>query len=79
MTRLLSSRLVRLAVAAGLTGLLLWKSNPAEIGRIAAHAIPSWILWSCALVVFDRALMAWRESEVLFAVNVPSSREMSVA
>ena len=60
MTRLLGSRLVRLAVAAGLTGLLLWKSNPAEIGRIAAHAIPSWILWSCALVVFDRALMAWR-------------------
>ena len=60
MTRLLGSRLVRLVVAAGLTGLLLWKSNPPEIGRIAAHAIPSWILWSCALVVFDRALMAWR-------------------
>jgi uncharacterized protein (TIRG00374 family) len=47
-------------VAAGLTGLLLWKSNPAEIVRIAAHAIPSWILWSCGLVVFDRTLMAWR-------------------
>ena len=41
-------------------GLLLWKSDPADIGRIAAHAIPSWILWACALVVFDRALMAWR-------------------
>lgn len=60
MTKLLGSRLLRLIVAAGLTGLLLWKSNPAEIVRIAAHASPSWILWSCGLVVFDRALMAWR-------------------
>lgn len=60
MTRLLGSRLLRLAVAAGLTGLLLWKSNPAEIVRIAAHASPSWILGACGLVVFDRALMAWR-------------------
>jgi glycosyltransferase 2 family protein len=59
-TRLLGSRLVRLVVAACLTGLLLWKSNPSEIARIAAHATLSWILWSCVLVVFDRALMAWR-------------------
>jgi glycosyltransferase 2 family protein len=58
--RILNSRLVRLAIAAGLTGYLFWKYNPAEIGRATLSASPSWLLAACALVLADRALMAWR-------------------
>jgi glycosyltransferase 2 family protein len=59
-TKFFASRVVRLAVAAGLTGIILWKSDPAAIARLALAASPSWLLWACALVFFDRALMAWR-------------------
>jgi glycosyltransferase 2 family protein len=59
-TRLVRSRLVRLAIAAGLTGYLLWISHPGEIVRATARAAPSWLLAACALVLVDRTLMAWR-------------------
>jgi glycosyltransferase 2 family protein len=51
---------VRLAIAAGLTGYLLWISHPADIGRAALGASPPWLLAACALVLVDRSLMAWR-------------------
>jgi len=59
-TKLLASRAVRLAVAAGLTGIILWKSDPSAVARLALAASPTWLLWACGLVLFDRALMAWR-------------------
>jgi glycosyltransferase 2 family protein len=59
-TRLVRSRAVRLVVAAGLTGYLLWISHPEEIGRATAGAAPGWLLLACALVLVDRTLMAWR-------------------
>jgi glycosyltransferase 2 family protein len=59
-TRLVRSRAVRLVVAAGLTGYLLWISHPEQIGRATAGAAPSWLLAACALVLVDRTLMAWR-------------------
>jgi uncharacterized protein (TIRG00374 family) len=59
-TKLFGSRALRLAIAAGLTGVILWKSDPAEIARIALAAAPWWLAWACGLVLIDRALMAWR-------------------
>jgi uncharacterized protein (TIRG00374 family) len=59
-TRLVGSRAVRLVIAAGLTGYLLWISHPEEIARAAGGAAPSWLLSACALVFLDRSLMAWR-------------------
>ncbi len=60
MTRLFGSRAVRLAIAVGLTAYLLWRNDPGAIVRVAAGANPRWLLVACALVVFDRAFMAWR-------------------
>ena len=60
MTRLLGSRTVRLAIAVGLTAYLLWRNDPGAIARAAAGANARWLLAACALVVFDRAFMAWR-------------------
>jgi glycosyltransferase 2 family protein len=59
-TRAALPRLLRLLVAAGLTIWLLWISHPSEILRAARDARLDWILLACALVLFDRALMAWR-------------------
>jgi glycosyltransferase 2 family protein len=59
-TRLLGSRAARLAIAAGLTGYLLWKSDPAAIAHAALDASPVWLAWACGLVLIDRTLMAWR-------------------
>lgn len=60
MTRLFGSQLVRLIVAAALTGYLLWLSDPIAIARAAADADPGWLALACGLVLFDRSLMAWR-------------------
>jgi uncharacterized protein (TIRG00374 family) len=59
-TRLAGSRAVRLLIAAGLTGYLLWISHPEQIGRATTGAVPSWLFAACALVLADRTLMAWR-------------------
>jgi len=59
-TRLLGSRAVRLAIAVGLTAYLLWRNDPDAIARVARGADLNWLALACALVVFDRALMAWR-------------------
>ena len=60
MTRLLGSRAVRLAIAVGLTAYLLWRNDVGAIARTAAGVQASWVVLACALVVVDRALMAWR-------------------
>ena len=60
MTRLVRSRAIRLVVAAGLTGYLLWISHPEQILQATAGAALSWLLLACALVLVDRTLMAWR-------------------
>jgi len=60
-TRILGSSAVRLVIAVGLTGyLLFWKTNPSDILRATLAASPVWLAWACGLVFFDRALMAWR-------------------
>jgi uncharacterized protein (TIRG00374 family) len=53
-------RVVRLLVAAVLTALVLWKSNPSAAVRLAAHADLRWIAAAVLLVIVDRALMAYR-------------------
>jgi uncharacterized protein (TIRG00374 family) len=68
--RILGSRAVRVIVAAGLTGYLLWRSHPADILRAAAGASIAWLLWACALVLVDRTLMAWRWLLLLRPVTV---------
>jgi uncharacterized protein (TIRG00374 family) len=52
--------LLRLAVAAGLTAVLLWKSQPATVAALVAHADVGPLLVAVALVVLDRTLMACR-------------------
>lgn len=60
MTRLLGSRTVRLCIAIALTTYLLWRNEPAAVARATAGAEWRWIAFACGLVLFDRALMAWR-------------------
>ena len=63
----------RAAVAAGLTGYLLWKSHPANV--LAALTGADWRLIAVAvlLVVADRALMAYRWL-VLLCIIEPAER-----
>lgn len=61
MTTILGGRWARLTIAVGLTGyLLFWKTHPTEILHATLAASPSWLALACGLVLFDRALMAWR-------------------
>jgi hypothetical protein len=53
-------RLLKAAVALGITGYLLWASDPAAVLAAARHADWRWILAALALVLLDRALNAWR-------------------
>jgi len=50
----------RLAVAIGLTALILWQADPREVWRAARGARLAPLLAAVALVLADRALMAWR-------------------
>jgi uncharacterized protein (TIRG00374 family) len=52
--------LVRLAVALGLTGFLLWKSHPALVLEQARSARLGPLAAAVLLVLVDRTLMAWR-------------------
>ena len=54
------ARLVRIGVAASLTALLLWHSNPRAVWEAARGADARFILLACALVAVDRVLMAYR-------------------
>jgi hypothetical protein len=63
----------RIAVAAGLTLFVLWKANPSAVLRATGAADPAWIAAAVALVVFDRALMAYRWIVLLRALD-PAAR-----
>ena len=53
-------RIIRIAVAAGLTGLLLWLSDPRAVWDAARGADWRFIVLACVLVALDRVLMAYR-------------------
>jgi uncharacterized protein (TIRG00374 family) len=63
----------RIAVAAGLTAYLLWRSHPGDVLRAVAGADPGWILIAVVLVLADRALMAYRWIALLCIVG-PAQR-----
>ncbi len=67
------ARLIRIAVAVGLTGFLLWKSDPAAVVAATRGAEAGLIFLACALVVADRALMAYRWLTLLSPLD-PSQR-----
>jgi uncharacterized protein (TIRG00374 family) len=64
----MTSRLARLAVAAGLTLFVLWKVDPGAVLRAGRQTDPAWIAAAILLVLFDRALMAYRWLVLLRAV-----------
>ena len=51
---------LRLAVAIGLTALILWQADPAQVWSAARRTHPLPLLAAVALVLVDRALMGWR-------------------
>ncbi len=63
------SRLVRLIVGLGLTALALWLSHPRDILPILTRTDPAWIAAAIALVIIDRALMAYRWIVLLRTVD----------
>ena len=67
------SRALRIAVALGLTAYVVWRSNPAAILQVSGRADLRWIALAVALVVFDRALNAYRWLVLLRALT-PGSR-----
>ena len=64
-----ATRLLRLVVAVGLTALVLYNANPAEVVRAAAQADLRWISLAVALVLLDRTLMALRWMDLLAALT----------
>lgn len=54
------STLARLVFAVGLTAYMIWAADPARIGAALAGVSWLWIAGACALVLIDRALMAYR-------------------
>ncbi|MBA3295907.1 MAG: flippase-like domain-containing protein [Acidobacteria bacterium] len=66
-------RLLRLVVAVGLTAYVLWAASPSQVVRAAASADWRWIAAAIALVLIDRALMAYRWMVLLCALT-PGSR-----
>ena len=54
------SGLLRLAIASALVGYLLWRSDPQDVGHALAHASILPLLVAIALVLLDRAVMAYR-------------------
>jgi glycosyltransferase 2 family protein len=67
------SRVLRVAVAAGLTAIIIWNADPRTVWRTTAQADVRWILAAVLLVLVDRALMAWRWMDLLCALT-PGSR-----
>ena len=52
--------LLRFAIAAVLVGYLLWRSDPQDVWHALAHASTGPLLVAVALVLLDRAIMAYR-------------------
>jgi uncharacterized protein (TIRG00374 family) len=67
--------LLRLAVAAGVTAYLLYKSHPADVAAAAAHTQLVPVLIAVALVLLDRTLMAWRA--LLLLRPFPAARRVA--
>lgn len=67
------SRLLRILVAVVLTAFVFWKANPAEVLRQASGIDWRWAGAAVALVLVDRALMAYRWMVLLRALT-PGSR-----
>lgn len=65
--------LARLAVAIVLTVFVLWIANPADILRAGLRADLGWLGLAVALVIVDRALMAYRWMMLLCPI-APSGR-----
>jgi len=63
---------VRLLIAAGLTGYILWKSHPREVLAAAAGADFRPMLWAVVLVLADRSLMAYRWIMLLCTIDRPA-------
>jgi glycosyltransferase 2 family protein len=63
------NRLARIAVAIALTGYVLWKSDPKRVIAVSAGADLRWIALTCAFVVVDRMLMAYRWWLLLCALD----------
>jgi len=55
-----SGSILRITVAVALTALIFWKSNPGEVVEAAARADWRLVGGAAALVLLDRALMAYR-------------------
>ena len=54
------ARAARVVIAAGLTALLLWQSDPKAVWQAARDADWRFIVLACTLVAADRVLMAYR-------------------
>jgi len=67
------ARVIRLIVAVGLTSYIVWKANPQAVLQAVRGAHSGWIAAATALVLFDRALMAWRWIDLLAALS-PGTR-----
>jgi uncharacterized protein (TIRG00374 family) len=67
------SRVLRLAIAVGLTAIVIWNAHPGAIARTVSDASASWLLAAVLLVLIDRSLMAWRWIDLLCALT-PGSR-----
>ena len=65
--------MLRVGVAAGLTAYILWKSHPREVLAAAAGADWRPIAVAVVLVLFDRALMAYRWVVLLRTID-PADR-----
>jgi uncharacterized protein (TIRG00374 family) len=64
-----SGRLLRILVAALLTGYVLWRSDPSAVARATVGADGRWILAAVGLVFLDRLLMAQRWITLLCIVE----------
>ena len=69
MTRTTAARIARIAVAAGLTGYILWRSDPSAVAAAAAGVAWRWIGVAVLLVLVDRALMAYRWVALLCTIE----------
>ncbi len=72
------ARSIRILVAVGLTALLLWKSDPSAVLGAARGADIGFIFLACALVVLDRALMAYRWLTLLSPLDPAQRPRLSV-
>ena len=67
------SRFLRIAIAVGLTAVIIWKAHPASVAQTLSHASASWLFAAGLLVLVDRSLMAWRWMDLLCALT-PGSK-----